>query len=82
LATPTVPPNASVEGDMLGKIVALKFVDRDITDEKKFPEMEWDKYLCTKSVLGRGEILIEPHTWATGLEKSDTKSIGDSTLWT
>jgi hypothetical protein len=37
LATPKIPPSVIVEGDMLGNIVALKFVDHDITDEQKFP---------------------------------------------
>jgi hypothetical protein len=65
-----IPPGVSVEGDMLGKISTLKFSDHDIMDEKKFPELAREKYLCTKSVPGTGEILLEPQMWATRLEKS------------
>jgi hypothetical protein len=60
LATPTVPPSVSVEGDMLGKVVSLKFVDHDITDEQKFLEIAREKYLCAKSVPGTTKILLEP----------------------
>jgi hypothetical protein len=51
-ATSPVPPSASVEGDILGKVVALNFLDHDITDKKKFPELAMEKYLCAKSVSG------------------------------
>jgi hypothetical protein len=46
LETSPVPPGVSIEGDMLGKVVSLKFVDHDITDEQKFPE------------LGQGKVLV------------------------
>jgi hypothetical protein len=41
LATTTIPPGVSVEGDMLGNITTLKFVDYDITDKKNFPELAY-----------------------------------------
>jgi hypothetical protein len=34
-----IPEGVIVEGDMLGLIPTLKYVDHDITDEKKFPEL-------------------------------------------
>jgi hypothetical protein len=40
LATSKIPLGVIVEGDMLGKIVSLKFVDHDIMNEQKFPKME------------------------------------------
>lgn len=55
---------------MLGKIAALKFVDHNITDEQKFPELAKEKYLCAKSVPGIGAILLEMQMSATRLEKS------------
>jgi hypothetical protein len=54
---------------MLGKVVALKFVDHDITYEQKFPEMDREKCLCTKRVLVTGAILLETHMW-----EKDSKS--------
>ena len=32
-----VLPGVNIEGEMLGKVVGLKFTDHDITDEDKFP---------------------------------------------
>jgi hypothetical protein len=67
---PEIPPGVIIEGDLMGKVVALKFSDHDITDAQKFPELAWDKYLRTKSVPGTGAILVEPQSWVVGLEKS------------
>jgi hypothetical protein len=39
LVTSPIPPNISVEGDMIGNVVALKFVDHDIIYQQKFPKM-------------------------------------------
>jgi hypothetical protein len=50
---------------MLGIISTLKFIDHDIMDEQKFPELEREKYLCAKSILGTREILLEKQMWAT-----------------
>jgi hypothetical protein len=60
LVTLEIPSGVIIEGDMLGNIVALKFVDHDITDEKKFSKIAWEKSLCPKIVLGTGAILLEP----------------------
>jgi hypothetical protein len=35
---------------MLDKVSDLKFMDHDITDEKKFLELAREKYLCAKSI--------------------------------
>jgi hypothetical protein len=70
LVMPEIPPGVIIEGDLMGKVVALKFLDHDITDAQKFLELAWDKYLCTKSVPGIGAILVEPQSWASRLEKS------------
>jgi hypothetical protein len=32
LVTPKIPPNFIIEGDMMGKVIVLKFSDHDITD--------------------------------------------------
>jgi hypothetical protein len=37
LVDPLIPEGIIIEGDMLGLIPTLKYVDHDITDEKKFP---------------------------------------------
>jgi hypothetical protein len=43
LATLEIPLGVIVEGNMLGNIVSLKFVDHDITDEQKFLELAMEK---------------------------------------
>jgi hypothetical protein len=70
LVTLDIPPGVIIEGDPMGKVVSLKFSDHDITYAQKFLDLAWDKYLCTKSVLGTGAILVEPQSWVTELEKS------------
>jgi hypothetical protein len=44
--------DVSSDEDMLGKVANLKFMDHDITDTHKFPELVKDQYLCTKIVPG------------------------------
>jgi hypothetical protein len=70
LSIAPVPVGVSSDEDMLGKISNLKFMDHDITDTQKFPELARDQYLCTKTIPGTGEILVEPQEWASGLEKA------------
>ena len=50
LEVPQVPPRVSREGNMLGKIVNLKFVDHDITDEQPFTELAREKKSDAESV--------------------------------
>jgi hypothetical protein len=50
---PEIPPGVIVEGDMLGKVASLKFVDHAITDVQKFPEMAQDKYLCQNCTIDK-----------------------------
>jgi hypothetical protein len=42
--------------DMLSKLANLKFMDQDITDTHKFPELDKDQYLCTKTNPDTGKI--------------------------
>jgi hypothetical protein len=52
LPTSPVPLGVSIEGDILGKVAGIKFMDHDITDAKKFPDLAKEKYLHTRSVPG------------------------------
>jgi hypothetical protein len=47
-----VPAGVSSDEDMLGKISNLKFMDHDIMDTQKFPELARDQYLCTRTFPG------------------------------
>jgi hypothetical protein len=52
LATLVLPPGVSIEGEMLEKVSAVKFVDHHIIDEQKFLELAREKYLCAKRISG------------------------------
>jgi hypothetical protein len=71
------------EEDMLGKVDNLKFMDNDITDTHKFPELARDQYVCTKTDPAAGKNLVEAQAWASGLEKfrGVTKSMHVSRYW-
>lgn len=71
LSIAPVLTSVSSAEDMLGKIANLKFMDHDITDAKKFPELAREQYLRTRSVPGIGEIL----KWASGLEKEGIQNL-------
>jgi hypothetical protein len=70
LPTTPVPPSVGSEAKMLKKIAGLKFMDHDITDEQKISKLVREKYLRTRSIPGRGEILLETQEWVKGLEKA------------
>jgi hypothetical protein len=54
---------------MLGAIPNLKFVDHDLLDENKFPELALRKYLKTFIFLETSFIRVEPKPWVAGLVK-------------
>jgi len=64
-----VPPGVSSEGEMLGNIVGLKFMDHDNIDAQKFSELARENCLRTRSVPRTREILLETQEWASRLEK-------------
>jgi hypothetical protein len=74
---PLIPEGVIVEGDMLGLIPTLKYVDHDITDEKKFPELVPNKFLKKYISSETQMIVIEPQIWATGLQKEGILNLFD-----
>jgi hypothetical protein len=74
---PPIPEGVIVEGDMLGLIPALKYVDHDITDENKFPELVPNKFLKKYISSETHMIVIEPQVWATGLQKEGLLNLFD-----
>jgi hypothetical protein len=69
---PITPVSKGVrkDGDMIGKVNNLKFMDHDITDTKNFPELARDQYLCTETGPATGKNWVEAHAWASALEKA------------
>jgi hypothetical protein len=60
LVMPQIPPSVIIEGDLMGKVTTLKYLDHEITNAQKFPELSWEKYVCTKILPGTSAILFEP----------------------
>ena len=58
-----------VEGDILGLIHVLKYVNHNITYEKNFLELVHKKFLINSISSETHMIVIEPHMWAIGLQK-------------
>jgi len=70
LVTPVIPPGVIVEGDMLGLVGSLIFLDHDLADIKKFPELAPDNYLRTSLKLDSLIITVESKGWATILQRT------------
>jgi hypothetical protein len=69
--TSPVPPGVNMEREMPDNITILKFMDHDITDERKFLELAKEIYFFTRSIPRIRAILLETQNWVTILEKAD-----------
>jgi hypothetical protein len=56
-----------MEEEILGLIPSSKYVDHDITDEKKFSEILSSKYLKRYISTKKNLVMIEPEIWETSL---------------
>jgi hypothetical protein len=77
LVEPPIPEGIIIEGDMLGMIPALKYVDHDITDENKFLELVPSKFLMKFISFETHMIIIEPQVWDRGLQKAGLLNLFD-----
>jgi len=66
LIMPIIP---LVEGDMLGKILKLRYVEHDLADKNKFHEIFPLNYLCTIPNSDATTYAIKSKQWAQGMEK-------------
>jgi hypothetical protein len=68
---PHIPDVVVAVEDMLGKVEKLKYVDHDVTDTTKFPDLAQEIYLENKEEAGpSGKPILEPAQWITGLYNS------------
>jgi len=67
LVTLVIPPEVTVEGDMLGTIGSLKFSDHDLAVLKKFPELVPHNYLSTSINPNLLILIVKPQEWVTKL---------------
>jgi hypothetical protein len=79
--TSPVPPGVSIEGEMLGKVVFLKFMDHDITNEKN--SRSWPgKNICTLGAYQAQEKSCWRHrSGRHDWRRRHTELVGDSTFW-
>jgi hypothetical protein len=74
---PSIPEGVVVDGDMLGMIPALKYVEHDIIDENKFQEIVQNKFLKKFINVETHMIVIEPRVWDRGLHKAGRLNLFD-----
>ena len=79
LVEPPIPEGVIVEGDMLGMIPALKYVDHEIKDEKKFPELVPNTFLRKFITPENYMIVIEPQVFSRGLKNAGLLKLFDIT---
>jgi hypothetical protein len=58
---PYIPNVVAIVEYMLGKVAKLKYVDHDVTNTKKFPNLAQEIYLESKEEAGpSGKPILEP----------------------
>jgi len=74
---PPILEGVIVEGDMIAMIPALRYVDHDIIDEKKFLELVPNNFLKNQISSKTHMIFIRPHIWDTRLQKEGILNLFD-----
>jgi hypothetical protein len=77
LVMPDIPDGVIIDEDMLGKVSQLKYVDHDITDTTKFPELAPSEYLELKIDPVMNQTIPVPKVWARGLERAGILNLFD-----
>jgi hypothetical protein len=68
MVTPDILEEVIIDEDMLGKVPQLKYVDHDITDVVKFPELVPHEYLELQIDPLTQQSVLVVQCWARGLE--------------
>jgi hypothetical protein len=66
---PRIPDGLQVGPNLLGHVGKIKYLDHDVVDEDKFPELSKRVYMETVGMNSFGEPISHPLQWATMLEK-------------
>jgi hypothetical protein len=70
LVMPDIPEEVMIDEDMLGKVPQLKYVEHDITDVAKFPELAPHEYLELKVDPLKQQSIPVTKVWSIGLEQA------------
>jgi hypothetical protein len=74
---PDIPEGVIVDEDMLGMVLKLKYVDHDITNTVKFPELASHHYFELRTDLTTNESILVPNVWERGLEQEGILNLFD-----
>jgi hypothetical protein len=78
ITLPFLPDVVPTVDDMLGKVPKLRYVDHDMRDMAKFPELVEENYLINTGEIGPlGRPVLEPTQWITGLYNSGIMNLLD-----
>jgi hypothetical protein len=77
LVTTEILVGVIIDEDMLGNVPQLKYVDQNIIDKMKFPEIVSDNYLEMKIDAKMYFPVVELKVWARGLEQASLLNLFD-----
>jgi hypothetical protein len=77
LVTPDIPKGVIVNEDMLGRVSQLKYVEHDIIDTTKFPELAPHHYLELIKDVAMNQRISVPKVWERGLEQEGILNLFD-----
>jgi hypothetical protein len=78
ITLPFLPHIVPTVDDMLGKVPRLRYVDHDVHDMSKFPELAEENYLINTGEIGPlGRPVLEPVQWITGMYNSGIMNLLD-----
>jgi hypothetical protein len=67
-----------IDEDMIGRVSQLKYVDHDIIDMAKLPEISLYQYLKLRIDPVMNQIILIPKVWERGLEQEGILSYSTS----
>jgi hypothetical protein len=67
---PRIPEEVQVEPQLLGHVGKIKYSDHDVSDDTKYLELAPRVFMQNIMVNQLGEMIIQPHEWAVGLDRT------------
>jgi hypothetical protein len=81
LSVPHIPDSVVIVEDMLGCVPKLWYVDHDVTEVAKFPELAQEVYMENRGSTSKGIPIMEPKQWIVRLYNSGhNEFIGNSSF--
>jgi hypothetical protein len=78
ITLPYLPDAIIIVDDMLVKVPKIRYVDHDVRDAAKFPELAKENYLINTGEVGPlGKPILEPAQWITRFYNSSIMNLLD-----